>query len=497
MKRRIICLILLVMISIFSITACGTKNDESSREDITSSDEKDPATKDTVTNSLDDRPTDKYDEKADDISTSETYPTYEEPSDAKKDTFISDIITTTDTALESKAYREGSDEDWVTDEYGSELLTDEFAPEFTSDIMLPISPDPMDPKYPYNITAGLLTAGEWSDNNNWTFFTNLIANQQLNLPSFGMNPINRIMVTVLGEDGEPIKNAGVNLLSETGEVIWEAVSDYNGNSYVFFNVLNNNQTPGSLSITKGGVSTSAEIIMESVIDEQNSNNPPKYQSYQDVTVTIEDTPSTKALDIMFAFDTTGSMVDELSYLQAEFEDISKKVADQNTRFSFNFYRDEGDVYVVNSNAFTYDIDLVLNQLNKEYADGGGDYPEAVDQALYDGVFNHNWNFESVKLLFLILDAPPHSQNPQIDENLQRTIIEAAKQGIRIIPVASSGVDKETETFLRTTAILTGGTYTFLTDDSGIGGSHIEPTIGNYQVENLNDCIVRIIKTYYQ
>ena len=87
MKRRIICLILLVMISIFSITACGTKNDESSREDITSSDEKDSATKDTVTNSLDDRPTDKYDEKADDISTSETYPTYEEPSDAKKDTF--------------------------------------------------------------------------------------------------------------------------------------------------------------------------------------------------------------------------------------------------------------------------------------------------------------------------------------------------------------------------------------------------------------------------
>lgn len=150
-----------------------------------------------------------------------------------------------------------------------------------------------------------------------------------------------------------------------------------------------------------------------------------------------------------------------------------------------------------SNEFNHDTDLVLEQLKKEYADGGGDYPEAVDQALYDGVFNHSWNGESIKLLFLILDAPPHNDSSQINSNLQKTIVEAAKQGIRIIPVASSGVDKDTETFLRTIAILTGGTYTFLTDHSGIGNSHIEPTIGSYQVESLNDCIVRIIKTYYK
>ena len=98
-----------------------------------------------------------------------------------------------------------------------------------------------------------------------------------------------------------------------------------------------------------------------------------------MTVTIEEEPSTKALDLMFVFDTTGSMGDELRYLQTEFEDIAKKVADQNTRFSVNFYRDEGDLYVVKSNEFNHDTDLVLEQLKKEYADGGGDYPEAVDQ----------------------------------------------------------------------------------------------------------------------
>ncbi|MBQ4165009.1 MAG: hypothetical protein IJD85_01645, partial [Oscillospiraceae bacterium] len=70
-------------------------------------------------------------------------------------------------------------------------------------------------------------------------------------------------------------------------------------------------------------------------------------------------------------------------------------------------------------------------------------------------------------------------------------------GIRIIPVASSGIDKTTEYLLRTMAFRTGGTYTFLTDDSGIGGGHIEPTIGDYEVEKLNDLMVRVIGEYLQ
>ncbi len=357
--------------------------------------------------------------------------------------------------------------------------------------------EPMEPAHNQQNTAGLLTAGEWNDHNHWTFFTNLIANQQLMIPSFGMNPTNRIMVTVLNQEGSPVENARVNLLDSAQEVIWEATSDNNGIAYVFFHVWNNNQIPSSLSISKNGSFTSADLVFTTVNSEQNSNNQTKTQSYQDATVTINDDPSTRSLDLMFVFDTTGSMSDELSYLQTEFEDIAKKVSDQNTRYSVNFYRDEGDEYVIRSNEFASDIEVVLTQLKQEAADGGGDYPEAVDQALNDAIYDHAWNLESVKLLFLILDAPPHSQDAQVNDSLRKSVAEAAKQGIRIIPVASSGVDKDTETFLRTIAILTGGTYTFLTDHSGIGNSHLEPTIGDYEVENLNDCIVRIIKTYYQ
>lgn len=39
---------------------------------------------------------------------------------------------------------------------------------------------------------------------------------------------------------------------------------------------------------------------------------------------------------------------------------------------------------------------------KEYADGGRDYHEAIDQALYDVIYNRDWNSDSVKLLFLYL-----------------------------------------------------------------------------------------------
>jgi hypothetical protein len=48
--------------------------------------------------------------------------------------------------------------------------------------------------------------------------------------------------------------------------------------------------------------------------------------------------------------------------------------------------------------------------------------------------------------------------------------------------------------LRFLAVATGGTYSFLTDHSGIGNPHLDPspTIGAFKVERLNDLLVRVI-----
>ena len=120
------------------------------------------------------------------------------------------------------------------------------------------------------------------------------------------------------------------------------------------------------------------------------------------------------------------------------------------------------------------------------------YPEAVSRALHGALTEHDWSVDArARLLFLVLDAPPH-QIPDVLERLQDVTALAAAKGVRIVPLASSGVDVPTEFLLRLLAAATGSSYTFLTDHSGIGNDHIEPTIGPFQVELLNDMLVRII-----
>lgn len=392
--------------------------------------------------------------------------------------------------------------------------------------------------------AGLLTAGEWRDNENWGFFVNLVQTGRFTFRTFGMAPYERVVVQALS-NGEPAGQVKVTLNTVTGSTIAAAVTDHDGIAYLYYNVFGGREEADYVTLTKpdgsqmqvslkeavqtnaaqdlgqtqkqephGGEDSdgeSEEIPANTDVQETNGQGGEQQNGQQqsgwqggqgdilkstELTVELGETvPSVRALDLMFVFDTTGSMGDELLYLQKEFEDIAVRVADQSTRFSVNFYRDQGDEYIVRSNPFSDDIKATAALINAEYANGGGDYEEAVDAALLDAVLGHTWREEAVKLMFFILDAPPHDTQ-ETAENLKRAVEEAAAQGIRIIPIASSGVNEKTEGFLRSIAMLTGGTYTFLTDDSGIGGSHLEPTVGAYTVEALNDMIVRLIKEYY-
>ena len=107
-----------------------------------------------------------------------------------------------------------------------------------------------------------------------------------------------------------------------------------------------------------------------------------------------------------------------------------------------------------------------------------------------------WSDDSVKIAFLVYDAPPHDGQSDIDK-IEKAVKMAAEKGIHLVPVVSSNANRGTEVFGRALAIMTNGTYVFLTDDSGIGKSHLEPIIGDHEVEKLHDIIVRIINTYKQ
>lgn len=105
------------------------------------------------------------------------------------------------------------------------------------------------------------------------------------------------------------------------------------------------------------------------------------------------------------------------------------------------------------------------------------------------------NNSKTKLLFHVLDAPYHDK--QENQSMFASAVKSASEkGIRIIPVAASGLDVLGQYVMRSAALLTGGTYTFLTDDSGIGNSHELPAVGKFTVEYLSDLMVRLIKGYY-
>jgi hypothetical protein len=345
------------------------------------------------------------------------------------------------------------------------------------------------------VQAGQLTAGEWDDLAAWERFGNLLNSQEgdSSLRAWSFAAFHRVEVVVTA-NGKAVADAEVKVM-QGGQPLWEARTNTEGRSYVFaglFGVQENRRQ--------------SEYVIEARAGQQNKrleNIDITKQGVVKVDLGSESGASlSDQVDVMFVVDTTGSMEDELNYLGAELKDVIRRVSEEHAnqldiRLSANFYRDKHDDYIVKPHPFVTNVDTVTGWITKENARGGGDFPEAVDQALRDAIHDHEWSKEArARLLFLVLDAPPHS-DPQIIDEVQQLIQDAAKQGIRVIPVASSGINVDTEYLLRFMAVASGGTYLFLTDDSGIGGDHLEPAVGEYEVKLLNDLLVEVINRYVQ
>lgn len=347
--------------------------------------------------------------------------------------------------------------------------------------------------------AGRVTAGEWRDLDNWLFWSNLMTNQQSdqqgnNYTQFseywGFYTNNRVAVRVTNENGDPQKDVSIQLVAGTN-VLYEARTNNHGETNLWVGLTQLQQTvdTSSLALVVNGETTEQAVLVTHWGEKVQWN------------ICTTSATDVNNIDIAFIVDATGSMMDEIDFLKADLLDIINiahgKHAASQMRTSAIFYRDEGDEYVTRVNNFSTDIAVTTSFIANQTADGGGDYPEAVHTALEKGLQNLSWSeSNSIRLAFMLLDAPPHKQADVI-ASLQKSIPLYAKKGIRIIPVAASGVDKPTEFFLRFAAIATDGTYVFITNDSGVGNEHIQATVGDYQVELLKDLIVRLIDQYMQ
>ena len=345
-----------------------------------------------------------------------------------------------------------------------------------------------------------LTAGEWRDADNYEFWLNLfregqsdngnggqsdkssqrgIFNSYLSAPR-GLNTQDMHVVSVIC-GGSPVGGAKVKLY-RGGEVIFEAVSDNEGRAYVF------GENADEVEACSGQYSARA-LLADGVTEIELSGSE----------------KAANAIDIVIVVDTTGSMGDEIEFLKKEIDGIVRRLRsalDAQISVGLVFYRDDCDkkssyllrsfpLAEVNSDA---GLSAVRKNIAAQNADGGGDYPERPDLALETAV-NMQFTEGSTRLIYHFLDAPCHDKQ-SCTGVFSSSVIKAASKGVRIIPVAASGLDTFGQYLMRSAALLSGGTSAFLTDDSGFGDHHELPAVVPYVVEYLSDLIVRLTADYH-
>ena len=334
--------------------------------------------------------------------------------------------------------------------------------------------------------GGLVTAGEWNDLDNWAFYQKTLMKEPFKgFPDDWQMYTNHRIAVALTAKNKPAANATVTLF-RNDTPIWTTKTDNLGRAELWVGAFQKEKELNTILLR---LKVNEQWVPTATISETQVNR-----------IALDETlPSpTNLVQIAFMVDATGSMGDELEFLKMDLKKVIAEVQKTNTQLKIStatvFYRDEGDEYVVKHSPFTEDINQTTEFISQQRADGGGDSPEAVDKALVQ-LNQLQWQPEArTRIAFLVLDAPPHNK-PAVISSIQYSVKTAAASGIKLIPVVASGIDKTTEFLMRFIAMYTNGTYVFITDHSGIGNKHLEPSVGEYQVEKLSDLMVRLIKKY--
>jgi hypothetical protein len=133
------------------------------------------------------------------------------------------------------------------------------------------------------------------------------------------------------------------------------------------------------------------------------------------------------LDVALVIDTTESM-------QFVIDDVRAKLTSMvgmlhrmvpTARVGIVVYRDKGDDYVVKWSDLSFNTQKLLDFLSTITADGGGDWEEAIHDALEAAFQELNWRKNSKKVVILVGNSPPH---PWEVDGVHRIVREFRKQG---------------------------------------------------------------------
>lgn len=168
------------------------------------------------------------------------------------------------------------------------------------------------------------------------------------------------------------------------------------------------------------------------------------------------------VEVVFVLDTTGSMGGLIQAAKEKIWSIATTLASAQPapeiRMGLVAYRDRGDAYVTRVVDLSNDLDSLYAKLMDFQAEGGGDGPESVNQALHDAIHKISWNQDpnTYQVVFLVGDAPPHMDYPN-EVQYPATIATALQRGIQVNAIQCGQNSRTTHEWERITQ-LSHGSY---------------------------------------
>jgi Mg-chelatase subunit ChlD len=177
------------------------------------------------------------------------------------------------------------------------------------------------------------------------------------------------------------------------------------------------------------------------------------------------------IEVVFCLDTTGSMGGLIQGAKDKIWSISNQIAGgepaPDLKIGLVAYRDRGDAYITKIIDLTDDLDAIHAKLREFQAQGGGDGPESVNQALDDSINKIKWSTDkkTLRILFLVGDAPPHMDYAD-DVKYPDTCKKACEKGI-IINAIQCGGDAECQKHWKDICKRAEGSYAQIAQSGGV------------------------------
>jgi len=202
------------------------------------------------------------------------------------------------------------------------------------------------------------------------------------------------------------------------------------------------------------------------------------------------------IEVCFVLDTTSSMSGLIDGAKQKIWSIANEMISAKPtpelKLGLIGYRDRGDEYVVKTFNLTDDIDAIYGHLREFKAEGGGDAPESVNEALDEAIHKVSWSNDRkvLKIVFLVGDAPPHMDYPNSPKytDLCR---EAVKKDL-LINTVQCGNMPDTQTIWQEIAKLSEGTYAAIAQS---GNMAVVSTPMDKELSRLNERISATVIPY--